>query len=144
FGFAPGLMWLVAGVCLAGAVHDSMTLWASTRRGAASLAEIARRGIGPVAGFTAAIALLFIIVIALAGVGVPFVNALAESPWGVFTIAVTIPLALFMSLYMYKLRPGKIGEATLLGIIGLILAVIFGKAITETWLGGMLTLSRTQ
>src|SRR6476659_2237017 len=86
FGFAPGLMWLVAGVCLAGAVHDSMTLWASTRRGAASLAEIARREIGPVAGFTAAIAILFIIVIALAGVGVPFVNALAESPWGVFTI----------------------------------------------------------
>jgi len=144
FGFAPGLMWLVAGVCLAGAVHDSMTLWASTRRGAASLAEIARREIGPVAGFTAAIAILFIIVIALSGVGVPFVNALAESPWGVFTIAVTIPLALFMSLYMYKLRPGKIGEATVLGLIGLFLAVIFGRDVALSSWAPYLTLTKHQ
>jgi carbon starvation protein len=74
--------------------------------------------IGPVAGVTAAIAILFVIVIAMAGVGLPFVNALAESPWGVFTIAATIPLALFMSLYMYRLRPGHIGEATVIGITG--------------------------
>ena len=85
FGFAPGLLWLVAGVCLAGAVHDYITLWASTRRGGASLAEIARMEIGPVAGFTAAIAVLLIVIIALAGVGVAFVNALSESPWGVFS-----------------------------------------------------------
>src|SRR5215471_17581077 len=74
FGFLPGLMWLVAGVCLAGAVHDTIILWASTRRRGASLAEIARTEIGPVAGVTAAIAILFVIVIALAGVGLPFVN----------------------------------------------------------------------
>ena len=107
FGFLPGVIWLVAGVCLAGAVHDMIILWASTRRKGKSLAEIARMEIGPVAGFTAAVAILFIIVIALAGVGLVFINALADSPWGVFTIAVTIPLALFMSLYMYKLRPGQ-------------------------------------
>ena len=82
FGFAPGLLWLVAGVCLAGAVHDMMALWASTRRGGTSLAEIARMEIGPVAGFTAAIAILFIVVIALAGVGVAFVNALSREPVG--------------------------------------------------------------
>ena len=98
FGFAPGLLWLVAGVCLAGAVHDMIALWASVRRKGASLAEIARMEIGPVAGLTAAIAILFIVIIALAGVGLAFVNALTESPWGVFTIATTIPIALFMGL----------------------------------------------
>ncbi len=117
FGFAPGLIWLVAGVCLAGAVHDSMILWASTRRGGRSLAEIARSEIGPVAGATAAVAILFIIVIALAGLGLAVVNALQESAWGTFTIAVSIPLALFMGLYMYRLRPGKITEATVIGVV---------------------------
>src|SRR5512143_717450 len=76
FGYAPGLIWLVAGVCLAGAVHDFITLWASVRRGGCSLADIARREIGPVAGTTAAIAILFIVVIALAGLGLAVVNAL--------------------------------------------------------------------
>src|SRR5688572_13246194 len=144
FGYAPGLIWLVAGVCLAGAVHDFITLWASTRRGGASLAEIARAEIGPVAGLTAAIAILFIIVIALAGVGLAVVNALHESPWGVFSIAMTIPLALLMSLYMYRLRPGKIAEATAIGVIGLLIAVAAGKPIAATWVGEMLTLSREQ
>jgi carbon starvation protein len=144
FGFAPGLLWLVAGVCLAGAVHDMIALWASTRRGGKSLAEIARMEIGPVAGFTAAIAILFIVVIALAGVGVAFVNALAESPWGVFTIAITIPLAMLMSLYMYKLRPGKIGEATTLGLIGLIFAVVAGRWVADSSFATYLTLSRQE
>ena len=144
FGFMPGLIWLVAGVCLAGAVHDMITLWASTRRRGSSLAEIARMEIGPVAGITAAVAILVVIVIALAGVGLPFVNALAESPWGVFTIAATIPLALFMSLYMYKLRPGRIGEATVIGIIGLLIAVIAGRAVATSSLAPALTLTKHQ
>jgi len=144
FGFMPGLIWLVAGVCLAGAVHDMITLWASTRRRGSSLAEIARMEIGPVAGITAAVAILFVIVIALAGVGLPFVNALSESPWGVFTIAATIPLALFMSLYMYKLRPGRIGEATVIGIIGLLIAVIAGRAVATSSLAPALTLTKHQ
>jgi carbon starvation protein len=144
FGFAPGLLWLVAGVCLAGAVHDCITLWASTRRRGASLAELARMEIGPVAGFTAAVAILFIIVIALAGVGLSFVNALAESPWGVFTIATTIPLALLMSLYMYKLRPGRIVEATVVGVIGLILAVVVGRPVSMSSWAPLFTLSKHQ
>ncbi len=142
FGFAPGLFWLISGVCLAGAVHDCLILWASTRRGGASLAEIARMEIGKTAGFTAAIAILFIIVIALAGVGVAFVNALSESPWGVFTIAVTIPLAMLMSLYMYRLRPGKITEATVLGVIGLLFAVVAGRWVAESEWAEFFTLSK--
>jgi carbon starvation protein len=144
FGFAPGLIWLVAGVCLAGAVHDSMILWASTRRGGRSLAEIARSEIGPVAGFTAAIAILFIIVIALAGLGLAVVNALQESAWGTFTIGVSIPLALFMGLYMYRVRPGRIWEATAIGVVGLFLAVILGKPIAATAFGQWFHLSREQ
>jgi carbon starvation protein len=142
FGYAPGLFWLIAGVCLAGAVHDCLILWASTRRGGASLAEIARMEIGSTAGFTAAIAILFIIVIALAGVGVAFVNALSESAWGVFTIAVTIPLAMLMSLYMYRLRPGKIKEATVLGVLGLLFAVVAGRWIATSDWAQYFTLSR--
>jgi carbon starvation protein len=144
FGFLPGLFWLVAGVCLAGAVHDMTILWASTRRKGASLAEIARMEIGPVAGFTAAVAILFIIVIALAGVGLVFINALADSPWGVFTIAVTIPLALFMSLYMYKLRPGHVGEATIIGLIGLSASVIIGREVATSGWAPYFTFSRIQ
>lgn len=144
FGFAPGLLWIVAGVCLAGAVHDSITLWASTRRCGASLGEIARAEIGPVAGVTAVIAVLFVIVIALAGVGVPFVNALSESPWGVFTISMTVPLALLMSLYMYRIRPGRIVEATVFGVIGLLAAVVAGRFVATSSLASSLTLSRHQ
>ena len=144
FGYAPGLIWLVAGVCLAGAVHDFIILWASTRRGGRSLAEIARGEIGPVAGTTAAIAILFIIVIALAGLGLAVVNALQESAWGTFTIGVSIPLALFMGLYMYRFRKGKIAEATIIGVIGLFLAVILGKPLAASSIGPWFNLSREQ
>ena len=144
FGFAPGLIWLVAGVCLAGAVHDVMILWASTRRGGKSLAEIARSEIGPVAGVMAAVAILFIIVIALAGLGLAVVNALQESAWGTFTIGVSIPLALFMGLYMYRFRKGRIAEATIIGVIGLFLAVILGKPIAASAIGHWFVLSREQ
>jgi carbon starvation protein len=144
FGYAPGLIWLVAGVCLAGAVHDFMILWASTRRGGRSLAEIARQEIGPVAGVTAAIAILFIIVIALAGLGLAVVNALHESAWGTFTIGVSIPLALFMGLYMYRFRKGRIAEATVIGVIGLFLAVIVGKPLAASAIGPWFQLSREE
>jgi carbon starvation protein len=144
FGFAPGLLWLVAGVCLAGAVHDMIALWASVRRRGASLAEIARMEIGPVAGFTAAVAILFIVVIALAGVGLSFVNALSESPWGVFTISMTIPIAFFMGMYMTKLRPGRITEATVVGVAGLLTAVVLGRTVAESSYAAMFTLTRTE
>jgi len=144
FGYAPGLIWLVAGVCLAGAVHDFIILWASTRRGGGSLAEIARAEIGPVAGTTAAIAILFVIVIALAGLGLAVVNALQESAWGTFTIGVSIPLALFMGLYMYRFRKGHMVEATAIGVAGLFLAVILGKPIAASAIGPWFHLSREQ
>jgi carbon starvation protein len=144
FGYAPGLIWLVAGVCLAGAVHDFIILWASTRRGGRSLADIAKSEIGPVAGITAAIAILFIIVIALAGLGLAVVNALQESAWGTFTIGTTIPLALFMGLYMYRFRKGRIGEATAIGVAGLLLAVILGKPLAGSALGPYFVLSRNE
>jgi carbon starvation protein len=144
FGYAPGLIWLVAGVCLAGAVHDYIILWASVRRGGRSLAEIARMEIGPVAGMTAAVAILFIIVIALAGLGLAVVNALQESAWGTFTIGVSIPLALGMGFYMYRFRKGRIAEATIIGIVGMILAVVLGKPVAASSMAPWFTLSRDQ
>ena len=117
FGYAPGFIWIVAGCCLAGAVHDFVTLWASTRRGGRSLADIARTEIGPVAGTTGAVAVLFILVIALAGLGLAVVNALAESAWGTFTIGATIPLAMLMGFHMFVWRKGQIKEATIVGVI---------------------------
>jgi len=144
FGYAPGLIWLVAGVCLAGAVHDYVILWASVRRQGRSLADIARSEVGPVAGVTAAIAILFIIVIALAGLGFAVVNALEESAWGTFTIGVSIPLALFMGLYMYRLRPGRIAEATIIGVAGMVLAVVAGKPVAASSIGHWFVLSRHQ
>jgi carbon starvation protein len=142
FGFLPGLLWLVIGVCLGGAVHDFMILAGSVRRKGKSLAEMARTEISPLSGLVAGIAILFIVVIALAGLGLVVVNALAESPWGTFTVGFTIPLALFMGLYMYRFRKGKIAEASIIGIVGLLFAVYLGGRIAESSLAGPFTLSR--
>jgi carbon starvation protein len=144
FGYAPGFLWLVAGVVLAGTVHDLIILWASTRRGGRSLAEIAHEEIGAVAGVTTGIAVIFIIIIALAGLGLVVVNALSESAWGTFTIGMTIPLAMFMGLYMYRFRKGHIREATIIGVIGLLCAVAFGKPLAASSLGWMFTLTQKQ
>src|SRR5437879_13756287 len=130
FGFLPGLLWLVLGVVLAGAVQDLVILFASVRRGGKSLAEIARREISGFSGVTAALAILFVVTIAEAGLGLAVVNALAESAWGTFTIGMTIPLALIMGVWMCRLRPGTgIREATVFGVIGLIAAVGLGTGI---------------
>jgi len=142
FGFLPGLLWLVIGVCLGGAVHDFLILAASIRRRGKSLAEIARTEISSVSGFVAGIAILFIVVIALAGLGLVVVNALAESPWGTFTVGFTIPLALFMGFYMYRFRKGRIAEASVIGVIGLLAAVYFGGRIADSSLAQTFTLSR--
>src|SRR5436305_11905991 len=144
FGYAPGLIWLVGGVCLAGAVHDMIVLWASTRRGGASLAEIARTEIGPVAGTTAAIAILFIVLIALAGLGLAVVHALEQSAWGTFTIGMSIPLALFVGWYMYRLRPGHVAEATVIGVAGLLLRAVCGKPLAASSFGHLFVFTRTQ
>src|SRR5437667_1313564 len=141
FGFLPGLLWLVIGVCLGGAVHDFMILVASIRRKGKSLAEIARTEISPLSGMVAGVAILFIVVIALAGLGLVVVTALAESPWGTFTVGFTIPLDLFMGLYMYRFRKGKIVEASIIGVIGLLFAVYLGGKIADSSWAAAFTLS---
>ena len=135
WGFAPGFIWLVIGACLAGAVHDFVILWASVRQRGLSLPRIARETIGPVAGVTTSIATLFIIVCTLASVGIVVVNALAESSWGMFTILVTIPAALMTGLWMYKIRPGRIAEASAIGVTCVMAGVIFGQPFAAFGVG---------
>jgi carbon starvation protein len=144
FGYLPGLLWLLVGVVLAGAVQDFVILVASTRRDGKSLAEIVRRELGPVAGVAAGVAILFVIVIALAGLGIVVVNALSESAWGTFTIATTIPIAFFMGMYAYRWRVGHMGEATVIGVTLLFLAVIGGRAVAHSEIGPLFLLSKNQ
>ncbi len=144
FGYLPGLLWLVIGVVLAGAVQDFVVLVASTRRDGKSLAEIVKVEMGPVAGIAAGIGILFVLVIALAGLGIVVVNALAESAWGTFTIGLTIPIAFLMGLYLYKFRVGRVGEATVLGVIGLTMAVILGKSVADSSYASYFLLTKNQ
>ncbi len=146
FGFAPGFIWLLMGAVLAGCVHDFIVLVASMRHAGRSLAEIARTEIGPFAGFVAMLSILFILVVSLAGLGIVVVNALANSPWGVFTIASTIPIAIVMGLYMFKSTPGKVrvGLPSTVGVILLIGAVVGGRWIALTPLAAHLTFSAHQ
>jgi len=144
FGYAPGLIWLVGGVCLAGAVHDSIALWASARRGGRSLAQMAHAEIGPIAGVTAAVAIMFIVVIAMAGLGLAVVNALAESAWATFTIGTTIPLALLMGFHMSVWRKGHIREATIIGVVAMILAVVLGRPLANSSYAHYFLLSRNE
>ncbi|MDC0717642.1 carbon starvation CstA family protein [Nannocystis bainbridge] len=146
FGFLPGYSWILIGVVLGGAVHDLVMLTASVRRGGRSLAEIARDELGPGVGAVAGVAILFIVVIALAGLGRVVVGALAESAWGVFTIGASIPIALAMGLYIYKVRRGSaqgVREATAVGVLLLLLCVVFGKQVQDSSLGQLLQLSET-
>jgi carbon starvation protein len=134
FGFAPGFLWILFGAVLAGCVHDFMVLVASMRHGGRSLAEVARTEIGPWAGFVAMIAVLFILLVTLAGLGIVVVNALSNSPWGVFTIGMTIPIAILMGLYMFKSVPGqvRVGLPSTLGVALLIGAVVGGHWVAQT------------
>jgi carbon starvation protein len=135
FGFLPGFLWIVFGVVLGGAVHDFVILVSSVRRNGKSLAEIARSELGPVLGTVTAVAVLFIIVIALAGLGNVVVGALAESAWGVFTVSLSIPIALLMGVHIYRVRGGSaqgIREASLVGVVLLGLALVFGKQVADS------------
>jgi carbon starvation protein len=135
FGFYPGFLWLLFGVVLAGAVQDFIILVASTRRNGRSLAEIAREELGPWLGLVTAVSILFIVVIALAGLGNVVVGALAESAWGVFTVGASIPIALGMGLYIYKVRGGSargIREATVVGCVLLFGALVLGKVVADS------------
>jgi carbon starvation protein len=142
FGFYPGFIWMLIGAVMAGAVHDLVILTASIEHDGKSLAEIARLEINKISGTTASIAILLVLVVALAGLGMVVVNALAESSWGTFTIAMTIPIALFMGIWMFKLRPGKTVEATIMGVILLTLAVVMGRYIPDSVLAPYFTFSK--
>ena len=146
FGFAPGFLWILIGAVLAGCVHDFMVLVASIRHGGRSLAEVARTEIGQFAGFVAMLAVLFILLVTLAGLGIVVVNALSNSPWGVFTIAMTIPIAIFMGLYMFKSTPGQIKVAvpSAVGVVLLIAAVVGGRWVAMTPFATSLTFSPHQ
>ena len=141
WGYFPGFAWIVIGACLAGGVHDFVTLVASVRNDGLTLPKLARKMIGPVAGTTAAIATLFIVVAVLASVAMVVVKALSESSWGMFTIIVTIPAALLTGAWMYKIRPGRVGEASAIGVTIVMLGVILGKPFADSWLGPYLKFS---
>ncbi len=143
FGFAPGFLWILIGVVLAGAVHDFVILTASIRRNGRSLAEIAREELGPVPGLVAMVAILTIVVIAIAGLGIVVVNALAESAWGTFTVGASIPIALAMGLYTHRFRKGAIREATIGGVTLLLVALVVGKYVQDGALGQYLRFSKT-
>jgi carbon starvation protein len=132
FGYFPGFLWMVIGAVMAGAVHDFVILVASIRHDAKSLAEIAKAEISRLSGTTASIAILIILIVAMAGLGLVVVNSLSESAWGTFTIAATIPIALLMGIWMFQLRKGKVAEATIGGVILLTLAVIYGRYIPDS------------
>lgn len=131
-GYLPGTLWIIVGVVLAGAVQDFLVLFISMRRDGRSLGELIRMEMGNVAGTIALIGTFMIMVIILAVLALIVVRALAESPWGLFTVAATIPIAMLMGVYTRWIRPGRVGEVSILGIIGLFLAIIYGKDVAAS------------
>jgi carbon starvation protein len=146
FGFAPGLIWILAGAVIGGCVHDFTVLVASIRHKGRSLADIALSEINPFAGVVSMLAVVFILLVTLAGLGLVVVNALSNSPWGVFTIGMTIPIALFMGWYMFKSAPGRIRVTgpSIVGVILLLAAVIGGRWVATTHVGALLTFTPHQ
>lgn len=144
FGYLPGTIWLLVGACIGGAVHDMVILFASIRHDGLSIAEIAKAEIGNSAGLAAAIAVIFILVITMAGMAIAVANALFNSPWGAFTVGATIPIALFIGIYMRFLRPGHIGEASFIGVLLVIGAVLGGAWVQGSSWAPFFTLTRTQ
>ncbi|MGW6705863.1 carbon starvation CstA family protein [Streptomyces sp. NPDC054956] len=141
-GYLPGTIWIVAGVIFAGAVQDMVTLFFSTRRNGRSLGQMARDEIGPVGGAAALVAVFIIMIILLAVLALVIVNALAHSPWGVFSIGMTIPIALFMGFYLRVLRPGRVTEVSAVGVALLLLAIVAGGWVAESSLADTFTLEK--
>lgn len=143
-GYLPGTLWLLGGVVLAGAVQDFMVLFISSRRNGASLGEIIKKEMGPVPGTIALFGCFLIMIIILAVLALIVVKALAESPWGVFTVCATVPIALFMGVYMRFLRPGRVGEVSVIGIVLLVASIWFGGVIAhDPYWGPALTFKDT-
>src|SRR5687767_11327969 len=134
-GYLPCTLWLIGGVVLGGAVQDFIILCASMRRDGKSLGQMAKEEVNPVAGMAAMIAIFAIMIILLAVLALVVVNALRDSPWGLFTISMTIPIALLMGVWMNNIRPGKVAEATVMGIALRLLALVGGQWVSQspTW-----------
>ncbi|WP_244927822.1 carbon starvation CstA family protein [Nocardioides sp. W7] len=141
-GYLPGTLWIIVGVIFAGAVQDMVVLFLSLRRDGKSLGQMIREEIGVVGGTAALIAVFAIMIIILAVLSLVVVNALAESPWGVFSIGLTIPIALFMGFYLRFWRPGRVLEVTAIGVVMLLLAIVGGGYVEAWGLDGALTLSK--
>jgi carbon starvation protein len=144
FGYLPGTLWLLLGAVFAGAVHDMVVLFASMRHDGLSIAEIARKEQGTFSYWLTSLAVLMILIITMAGLALSVVNALYQSPWGTFTVGVTIPIALFIGTYLRWIRPGKIGEATVIGVTLVMLGVVVGPWIERSALAPFLTFDRHQ
>ncbi|MCX4857055.1 carbon starvation protein A [Streptomyces canus] len=140
-GYLPGTVWIIAGVIFAGAVQDMVVLFFSTRRDGRSLGQMAREEIGPFGGAAALIAAFAIMIILLGVLALVIVNALAASPWGTFSIAMTIPIALLMGFYLRVLRPGRVAEVSLIGVGLLLLALVAGRWVAESSWAGAFTLA---
>src|SRR5918999_3842751 len=138
FGFLPGMLWILVGVALGGAVQDMVILCASVRRNGKSLGQMAKEEIGPVAGFTALVAVLGIMIVLISVLALVVVNALRASPWGTVTIALTIPIAMLLGVYLRWIRPGKVLEASMIGVVLLVLSVFAGQ-----WVAAHPTLAAT-
>ncbi|MEV6753880.1 carbon starvation CstA family protein [Streptomyces sp. NPDC051214] len=140
-GYLPGTIWIIVGVIFAGAVQDMVVLFFSTRRDGKSLGQMAREEIGPFGGAAALLAAFAIMIVLLGVLALVVVNALADSPWGTFSIAMTIPIALFMGFYLRILRPGRVSEVSLIGIGLLLLALVAGRWVAESSLADTFTLA---
>ncbi|WP_407324300.1 carbon starvation CstA family protein [Acinetobacter pittii] len=144
-GFLPGTIWLLVGVVLAGAVQDFLVLFISTRRDGRSLGEMAKQELGSFAGIVVMLGALGVMIIILAVLALVVVKALAHSPWGVFSIAATIPIALFMGVYMRFIRPGRIAEVSIIGFVLMMLAIVYGGQVAaDSYWGEFFTLTGTQ
>src|SRR5207245_4674363 len=132
FGYLPGTLWIIIGAVLGGAVQDFVILFASLRRDGKSLGQMAREEIGKVGGFAALLTVLLIMIILLAVVALVVVNALKDSPWGAFTIAATMPIALFMGLYLRYWRPGKVLECSVIGFVLVLLSIFGGQWVSHS------------
>jgi carbon starvation protein len=142
FGYLPGTLWVIIGATVGGAVQDFIILFASIRRDGKSLGQMAREEVGKVAGFTALVTVLLIMIVMLAVIALVVVNALRGSPWGTFTIAATMPIAVLMGLYLRFWRPGKVLECSAIGVLLLVASIVGGQAVAgSATLGPVFTLS---
>ncbi|WP_374663845.1 carbon starvation CstA family protein [Acinetobacter sp.] len=144
-GYLPGTLWLLIGVVLAGAVQDFLVLFISTRRDGRSLGEMAKQELGSFAGVIVMLGALGVMIIILAVLALVVVKALTNSPWGVFSIAATVPIAIFMGIYMRYLRPGKIAEVSIIGFVLMMAGIIYGGDVAQhPYWGPFFTLSGTE